>query len=78
MIDDHEAKGKWKVQLSMRVIFVSFTNADETREMYSKSDNVKFMSGIETEDIINELVNTFHKRYQEGLENKNKRKQLYI
>ena len=28
------------------------------------------MSGIETEDIINELVNTFHKRYQEGLETK--------
>ena len=27
------------------------------------------MSGIETEDI-NELLNTFHKRYQEGLETK--------
>ena len=28
------------------------------------------MSGLETEDIINEIVNTFHKRYQEGLETK--------
>ena len=35
-----------------------------------KRDNVKIMSGIETEDIINELVNAFHKRYQEGLETK--------
>ena len=70
LIDDHKSKGEWKIQLSMRVIFVSFTNANETREMYSKRDNVKIMSGIETEDIINELVNTFHKRYQEGLETK--------
>ena len=54
----------------MRVIFVSFPNANETREMYSKSDNVKIMTGIETEDIINELLNTFRKRYQEGLETK--------
>ena len=54
----------------MRVIFVSFTVVNETHEMYSKSDNVKIISGIETEDIINELVNTFHKRYQEGLETK--------
>ena len=26
--------------------------------------------GVETEDVINELFNTFHKRYQEGLETK--------
>ena len=28
------------------------------------------MSGIETGDVINKLVNTFRKRYQEGLETK--------
>ena len=31
------------------------------------------MSGIETEDIINELFKTFRKRYQEGLETKMKK-----
>ena len=45
----------------MRIIFVSFTDANETREMYTKSDNIAIMSGIETEDIINELFNTFCK-----------------
>ena len=65
MIDDRKSKAEWKIQLSMRVIFVSLTH-----EMYSKSDNVKIMSGLETEDIINEIVNTFRKRYQEGLETK--------
>ena len=54
----------------MRVIFVSFTDASETREMYTKSDNILIMNGIETEDIINELIITFNKNYQEGLETK--------
>ena len=54
----------------MLIIFVSFTDANETREMHIKSDNITIMSGVETEDIINELFNTFHKRYQEGLETK--------
>ena len=54
----------------MRIIFASFTDVSETREMYTKSDNILIMNGIETEDIINELINTFNKRYQEGLETK--------
>ena len=70
MIDDHKSKGEWKIQLSMRIIFVSFTVANETREMHTKSDNITIMRGVETEDIINELFNTFHKRYQEGSDTK--------
>ena len=34
LIDDH--KGEWKIQLSMRMIFVSFTDANETHDMYTK------------------------------------------
>ena len=72
MIDDHQAKGGWKIQLSMRIIFVSFTDANETREMHTKSDNIKIMSGIETNDAINELFHSFAKRYQKGLETRMK------
>ena len=61
LIDDHKAKGEWKMQLSKRIIFVSFTDANETREMHTKSDNITIMSGIETEDVINELFNTFRR-----------------
>ena len=70
MIDDHKAKGEWKIQLAMGIIFVSFIDANETREMRTKSDNITIMSGIETRDVINELFSTFRKRYQEGLETK--------
>ena len=61
MIDNHKARGEWKIQLTMRIIFVSFTDANETREMHTKSDNITIMSGIETEDVINELFNTFRR-----------------
>ena len=54
MIDNHKSKGEWKIQLSMRIIFVSFTDANETREMHTKTDNITIMRGVETEDIINE------------------------
>ena len=70
LIDDH--KGEWKIQLSMRMIFVSFTDANETRDMYTKSDNITILSGIETDDVINELFNSFCRRYQEGLQTKMK------
>ena len=72
LIDDHKAKGEWKIQLSMRMIFVSFTDANETSEMHTKRDNITITSGIETEDAINELFDTFRKRYQEGLQIKMK------
>ena len=70
MIDDHKSKDEWKIQLSMRVIFVSFTDSNETLNMYVKSDNIEIMRGAETNDVIDELLSTFHKRYQEGLETK--------
>ena len=54
------------------IIFVSFKDANETREMHTKSDNIIIMSSIETDDAINELFNNFRRRYQEGLETKMK------
>ena len=78
MIDNYKAKGEWKIQLSMQMIFVSFTDANETRDMYTKSDNIIIMNGIETDDDINEFFNTFRRRYQRRTRDKNEGKQLYI
>ena len=37
MINKHKVKGELKIQLSMRIIFVSFKDANETREIaYNK------------------------------------------
>ena len=56
----------------MRIIFVSFIDKNETQVMHTKSDNIEIMNGVDTSDIINELIDSFMKRYQEGLETKMK------
>ena len=70
MINYHKARSEWKIQLSMQIIFVSFTDVNETLVMHTKSDNIVIMNGIETNDIINEFYDSFDTRYQEGLETK--------
>ena len=77
MIDNHKARGEWQIQLRMRIIFASFVDANETRVMHTKGDNIEITSGIETSDAINELLSSFIKRYQEGLETKMKEAVLY-
>ena len=58
----------------MRMIFVSFTDVNETRDIYSKSDNITILRGIEINDVINELfIEDIRKNYK-----KNEGKQLYI
>ena len=68
MIDNHMARGEWKILLTMRIIFASFIDANETCVMHTKSDNIEIISGIETSDATNELLSSFIKRYQERLE----------
>ena len=56
----------------MRINFVSFLDSTQFHTMHTKSD-IKIMTGIETNDIINELFKSFFRRYQEGLETAMKR-----
>ena len=72
MINNHKARGEWKIQLSMKINFVSSKDNNETRTMHTKSDNIEIMSGTEADDVINELSKSLFKRYQEGLETKMK------
>ena len=73
MIDDYKSKGEWNIQITMRIIFISFTDKNETQVMHTKSDNVEVMNGTDTSDAINEFIDSFMKRYQEGLETNMKR-----
>ena len=36
MIDNDKARGEWKIQLKMRIIFVSFIDSNETCVMHTK------------------------------------------
>ena len=50
MIDDYESKGEWKIQITIRIIFISFIDKNETQLMHTKSDNVEITSGTDTSD----------------------------
>ena len=53
----------------MAIIFISSkSDSDETRTMHTKSDNIEIMMRSETDEIMEELIKFFLKRYQEGLE----------
>ena len=54
----------------MQITFISSLGTGEFHIMHSKSNNVEIMMGTETDDIINELFESFFKKYQEGLETK--------
>ena len=71
MINDYKSKGEWKIQITMRIIFISFIDKNEIQVMHTKSDNIEIMIVTDTSDI-NELIDSFRKRYQEGLETKMK------
>ena len=63
-----EKKGEWKIQLIMKINFISSKNFNETRDMYSKSDNFEIMMGVDTNEIIKNLFNSILQRYQKGLQ----------
>ena len=70
MINNHKTHGEWKIQLIMRINFISSLDTSEFHIRHTKSNNVEIMKGTETDDIINELFKSFLKKYQEGLETK--------
>ena len=72
MIDYYKSKGEWKIQITMRIIFISFIDRNKTQLMHTKKDNVEIMNSTDTSDAINNLINSFMKRHQEGLETKMK------
>ena len=61
MINDYKARGEWKIQLTIRINFISLKGSKETRTMYTKSRNIEIMMGNGTDDIIKELREFLYK-----------------
>ena len=58
------------MQLSAEINFISLKpGSDETRVMYTRSDN-EFVSGDDTNEIIKLLFESFLQRFEENLQNK--------
>ena len=71
LINRYKNESEWKIQLTAKINFISLKpGSDETRIMYTRSDNEGFMNGNDTDEVIKLLFRSFLQKYQENLQNK--------
>ena len=59
------------MKLTIEVNFISLRpGSDETRIMYTRSNNIEIMFGDDNDDIIEQLFESLFKKYEENLQNK--------
>ena len=54
-----ETSSEWKIQLTMASNFISSKDSDDTRTMHAKRNNIEIMIGSETDEIIEDLFESF-------------------
>ena len=73
LLEGYKRKGEWKVQLTIKVNFISLKpGSDETSIMYTRSNNIEIMFGNDNDDIVEQLFESLLKKYEENLQNKMK------
>ena len=71
LINQYKKEGEWKIQLIVEISFISLKpGSDETRVMYTRSDNEEFINGDDTNEIIKLLFESFLQRFKENLQEK--------
>ena len=71
LLEEYKQKGEWKVQLTIEFNFISLKpGSDETRIMYTRTNNIEIMFGDDNDDIIEQLFESLFKKYEENLQNK--------
>ena len=71
LINQYKSDGEWKIQLIAEINFISLKpGSDETRVMYTRSDNEEFMNGDDTDEVIKSLFKSFLQRFEENLQEK--------
>ena len=68
IIKDLQNSDSWKIQLTIAINFISSKDAEEERVKDSRSDNIKFTSYNDTNEVIDELFESLRSRYQGNLE----------
>ena len=65
------------MQLTIEVNFISLKpGSDETRIMYTRSDNIEIMFDDDNHDIIEQLFESLLQKYEENLQNKMRRSEF--
>ena len=68
IIIDFQSSDTWKIQLTIAINFISSNDTEEKREMYSMSDNIRFTSYNNVNEVVNEFFEPLLTEYQDNLE----------
>ena len=60
----------------MSISFISSNGSDETRNMYTKSNNIEIMMDSETDEIIDELSKSLLQNHQKDLEESMRQREI--
>ena len=52
----------------MSINFISLKDSNEVRTMYTKSDKVDILTGVDTNDVVEELFKSSLEKYQVGIQ----------
>ena len=78
VINNESQFEEWKIQLVMLNNCISSEHFEETRSIYSASNNIEIFMGRDTDDIIDKLFDTILQRFQEAKETSNVRRSEFI
>ena len=70
ILNDHKNQGELKISLTVIINFISSKDSDAICTIHAKINNMEFMMGNGTDEIIKELFESLLQKYQEGLEGK--------
>ena len=63
-----DLQSSWKIKLTISINFISSKDTKEERVMYSTSNNIKFTTYNDVNEVVNELVASLRAKYQDDLE----------
>ena len=78
LINDHKTSGEWKIQLVMLNRCISSKSFEETRFVYSASDNIDIFMGSDTDEVINIIFHTILQKFQQASETSSKKGSEFI
>ena len=53
----------WKIQLTIAINFISSKDSEKERVIHLNSDNIKFTSYCEVNEVVNELFKSLRSKY---------------
>ena len=68
LITDIQKSDTWKIELAIAINFTSSIDSEKQYIMHSKSDNLKFKSCNDANEVVEELFDSLRSRYQNNLE----------